>query len=321
MGKPNADYSILVPAHNEAEHIARSLDNLAPQMHDSGHAGEVIIVPNGCVDATTEVAAAWAERNPDVRTTIIETDKSGKLVALNIGLSACTGEIALVMDGDATIDDGGLAWVLGALDDSDTKLSSLCHALMPGSLPDDEKLAVVEKMNELWRLSYPERFRAHGAFMGWKRELIDSFPEETSVPDDTWISLHTVHEHGLQAIKVANDPYSRYIPPQNWEEYYHQQQRYLSSEELVYHFFPEYRQAGDEITRYMSSAYPLDVITSRWKERCIQEGIDFDAELPLYMDVLAKVRAGKDASLQEHIAHGRGGRWQRLDSTKHLDLP
>jgi glycosyltransferase involved in cell wall biosynthesis len=84
--------AVIMPAHNEAAVIARSLAALteggAPDF-------EIIVVCNGCSDATAEIARGFA---PAV--TVIETDVPSKTNALNLGDDAATSFPRIYMDAD-----------------------------------------------------------------------------------------------------------------------------------------------------------------------------------------------------------------------------
>lgn len=92
--------SIVVPAHNEAAVIGRCLEALtrtaAPGEFD------IVVVCNGCTDATAEVAARF---RPHVR--VVETPVGSKPAALNLGDGAARSFPRLYVDGDVelTTDD------------------------------------------------------------------------------------------------------------------------------------------------------------------------------------------------------------------------
>ena len=85
--------TVIVPAHNEARVIAKTLASLrALSWHDL----EVIVVDDGSTDATAEVASASGFR-------VISQKRSGKAAALNTGIRAATGELVCILDADTLI--------------------------------------------------------------------------------------------------------------------------------------------------------------------------------------------------------------------------
>jgi hypothetical protein len=86
--------SVIIPAHNEETVLARSLSTLlrgaAPGEFD------VIVVANGCTDATAEVAKACGVR-------VLETSTPGKVNALRLGDQAATVFPRLYADADVEL--------------------------------------------------------------------------------------------------------------------------------------------------------------------------------------------------------------------------
>jgi glycosyltransferase involved in cell wall biosynthesis len=97
---------IIVPAHNEAATIRRSLDGLADLAGDA----DVVVVCNGCTDDTAEVvarAAPWAR--------LVELSEPSKPAALNAGDAAVTSMPRLYLDADVRLTADGVrrlaAWL------------------------------------------------------------------------------------------------------------------------------------------------------------------------------------------------------------------
>ena len=88
--------AIIIPAHNEQDVVTRCLESLRS---DSGVTSrEVILVANGCSDATAEVARqAW----PGIE--IVETHIASKSNALNLGDAIATGFPRFYMDADISL--------------------------------------------------------------------------------------------------------------------------------------------------------------------------------------------------------------------------
>jgi exopolysaccharide biosynthesis WecB/TagA/CpsF family protein len=99
--------SVIIPAHNEASVIARTLAPLAP-LAAAGHL-EVIVACNGCTDDT----AAIARRFEGV--TVLEMPQPSKTAALNAGDAAASHWPRLYLDADVQIGPGTVGDVLSAL--------------------------------------------------------------------------------------------------------------------------------------------------------------------------------------------------------------
>jgi glycosyltransferase involved in cell wall biosynthesis len=89
--------SVIIPAHNEASVIARSLK----QIINGAALGEfeVIVVCNGCTDNTSSIARSVC---PQVK--VIVTEIASKTHALNLGNQAATGATRVYVDADVVID-------------------------------------------------------------------------------------------------------------------------------------------------------------------------------------------------------------------------
>ena len=95
--------TILIPAHNEAGVIVRTLWNLSRGLSPDNF--RVIVIANGCVDATAALARAAL---PHAK--IIETDQAGKCHALNLGYEASTNDGPIIcLDADLDVTAESLA--------------------------------------------------------------------------------------------------------------------------------------------------------------------------------------------------------------------
>ncbi|WP_031105536.1 bifunctional polysaccharide deacetylase/glycosyltransferase family 2 protein [Streptomyces sp. NRRL S-146] len=92
--------TVIVPAYNEKECIANTLDSLA----HSTHPIEIIVVDDGSTDGTSEIAreAALALGMTDVR--VIRQENAGKPAALNHGVRSARHDIVVMMDGDTVFE-------------------------------------------------------------------------------------------------------------------------------------------------------------------------------------------------------------------------
>src|SRR5262249_20370714 len=87
--------SVLIPAFNEAEVIAASVDRIL----ESSYANlEVIVIDDGSSDGTSEIVRQ--RFGNDARVTLITILNSGKATAVNTGLARTRGEIVVALDAD-----------------------------------------------------------------------------------------------------------------------------------------------------------------------------------------------------------------------------
>lgn len=108
--------SVVLPAYNEAELLGSSVRDLAAGLRERSGDFEILVVENGSIDATSQVAHQLAEELPEVRVvSLLEADYGA---ALRAGLLAIEGERVATFDVDyydfefldralAVLDDGG----------------------------------------------------------------------------------------------------------------------------------------------------------------------------------------------------------------------
>ncbi|GAA4872206.1 glycosyltransferase [Kitasatospora terrestris] len=88
--------TVLVPAYNERECIANTLNSLAA----SDYPIEVIVIDDGSSDGTADIVEEMAL--PFVR--LIRKVNGGKSSALNVGIAAASHDIVVMMDGDTVFE-------------------------------------------------------------------------------------------------------------------------------------------------------------------------------------------------------------------------
>lgn len=96
-------HSIIIPAYNEAGRIAETLEAVAAFLDTGRTEGadwEVIVVCDGCTDATAQVAGAFADRLP-LQVTGYPVNR-GKGYAVRQGVAVSAGDIIAFMDADGS---------------------------------------------------------------------------------------------------------------------------------------------------------------------------------------------------------------------------
>ncbi|MGD9526209.1 MAG: glycosyltransferase family 2 protein [Dehalococcoidia bacterium] len=96
--------SIVVPTYNEERNVGWVLGRLPADLH------EVIIIDGRSTDATVETALRV---RPDAR--ILRQRARGKGAALAMGLAQATGDIAVMIDADGSMDPAEIPALIGAL--------------------------------------------------------------------------------------------------------------------------------------------------------------------------------------------------------------
>jgi cellulose synthase/poly-beta-1,6-N-acetylglucosamine synthase-like glycosyltransferase len=92
--------SVVVPAYNEKECIANTLESLAKSTHPI----EVIVVDDGSSDGTSEIAREAARSLGMTNVRVIRQENAGKPAALNNGVRSASYDIVVMMDGDTVFE-------------------------------------------------------------------------------------------------------------------------------------------------------------------------------------------------------------------------
>ena len=121
MSDQSPGISVVVPARDAASTLRRTLDGLQAQRVDAGY--EVIVVDNGSLDATADIA----EQHPIVNKVIRRARGEGAGAARNDGVAASHGSILAFVDSDCEPSPTWLAEGMRAMADVDI----VAGAVMP----------------------------------------------------------------------------------------------------------------------------------------------------------------------------------------------
>ncbi|MFW8595353.1 glycosyltransferase family 2 protein [Cribrihabitans neustonicus] len=107
--------SVLIPACNEEACINGCLDALfASDPLPGGATGEVLVLANGCTDATADVSRA-VKPPAGWRLRVLEQADSGKPNALNAGDQAARGRVLVYLDADVRVEPALIPLIAAAL--------------------------------------------------------------------------------------------------------------------------------------------------------------------------------------------------------------
>jgi glycosyltransferase involved in cell wall biosynthesis len=89
-GAPHA--SLVLPIHNQAEHVTLVVQSFLAELAKLERPTELVLVPNGCRDASPELCAELAARHPE-SVQVVPLERGGWGRAVNAGLEAARGEL------------------------------------------------------------------------------------------------------------------------------------------------------------------------------------------------------------------------------------
>ena len=100
------DFSVVIPAYNEATVIGRQLDALVEQSWDGSW--EVLVVDNRSTDGTAEIVHEYHRRDSRFRV-VAANERQGISYARNAGIEASRGRSFALVDADDLVADGWVA--------------------------------------------------------------------------------------------------------------------------------------------------------------------------------------------------------------------
>src|SRR5688572_13835211 len=108
---PTGVAGIVVPTHNDGTNIGPLLHRLL----EEPDVGQIVVVASGCADGTIPTVTAMAEQHPTQIRLYVERERSGKVSAVNFGLTQLRTPVVVVVSGDVLPDRGAIAKVVKAL--------------------------------------------------------------------------------------------------------------------------------------------------------------------------------------------------------------
>ena len=116
---PSSRISVVIPAYNEESGLADVVRGLRASMESSGRPFEIIVVDDGSLDRTPEVA-----RGLGGVTVVTHTKNRGYGAALKTGIRAAMGDQILICDADGTYPPESIPELLAGADGHDMVVAS-----------------------------------------------------------------------------------------------------------------------------------------------------------------------------------------------------
>jgi len=93
--------SIIIPAHNEAKRLPKSLEKIDEFLSTQSYTAEILVVENGSIDATLAIANSFKKRMPNLR--VFQEKARGKGLAVKRGMLEAFGENRFLCDADLSM--------------------------------------------------------------------------------------------------------------------------------------------------------------------------------------------------------------------------
>jgi len=162
---------VIVPCRNEADVIARKLENLAGLRWPAGE-HVLVVVDDGSTDRTAELARA--AHSPVWLRVIANHGAPGKSGAVRSGCAAVAGSVDLIVltDADVVLEEDALVELTGAFD-VDSRLVLACGAQqfvrdLQSRAPVDHPFDCVTALVRAIESRFGKLFSVHGQLLAWR---------------------------------------------------------------------------------------------------------------------------------------------------------
>lgn len=287
---PKPELSIIIPAHNEEQLISACIASVAGDLATGKvvERPELIVVASRCTDSTRYVAER-SVASLDFPARVISTRRKGKKAALNTGLEAAQGDVAICVDGDLVVTHNAIPTMFEDLHRPGVRLVGCQVAPVV-----DEKWINTRPAPSIDMLTFAKRqvTRPHKSVRGdmvgyFRKDMIDGYPHGAA-PDDAWLSASVGLRYGLGAIHVSDTVGVMYIPPMNIKDLTSQLTRYRMSESLVIRDHPDLAQYYEQLRAHWRTIDGGDM-TERWRAQAQEMGLKFDHWKERYDRLLSSV--------------------------------
>ena len=93
--------SIVIPSHNEEKRLPKTLEAIDEFLCRQAYSSEILVVENGSVDRTYQVAVGYCSRISNLQ--VIQVEGRGKGLAVKHGMLSATGEYRFFCDADLSM--------------------------------------------------------------------------------------------------------------------------------------------------------------------------------------------------------------------------
>jgi poly-beta-1,6-N-acetyl-D-glucosamine synthase len=223
--------TVILPVYNESKTIARKLDNMLEVDYPKDKI-DIIVVNSASTDGTGEIVNDWIKKHEhtSLRVNLIEeSERSGMVKALNIGVKSATGEIVAKTDSDCLWFKDSLKEAVKYLVDPTVGSVASLHSISSHKETEAVKVEKTYRRFYSWlRIGESKLYSTvlyEGELMLVRRKLLAEIGnfDETLGADDVPTALR-VTKHGYRAITSETAFFSE-LAPYSWKERFKQKVR------------------------------------------------------------------------------------------------
>jgi cellulose synthase/poly-beta-1,6-N-acetylglucosamine synthase-like glycosyltransferase len=184
-----ATVSVVLAVRNGASYLRHRVENLLAQDLPADRL-EVLVVCNGCTDASETIAAELAGADPRVRV-LVGPAEQGKAGALNLGIAHATGDFVVFADVRQTFAPGAVRTLLASFADPEVGAVSGKLVIERGRESAVEGVRLYWGLESILRLAESRTgsvMGATGAIYAIRRDCFEPIPANT-ILDDVWLPM------------------------------------------------------------------------------------------------------------------------------------
>ena len=171
MKRDLVDISLIIPAHNEQESLAQTVDDARRCYQRFGIDGEIVIVDDGSTDRTAQIAEQLCKVNPGIRSVRFEK-KHGKTGALLAGFQLTSGKVIVIVDADLQYDLEEMPLLYTPIFSDHYDLVNGCRVDRKDNFLRKIPSSVYNKLNQ--HIFHVKVKDANSGFKAMRRELLNS---------------------------------------------------------------------------------------------------------------------------------------------------
>ena len=123
--------SVVIPVHDEAPHLAATLEALVRAVGESSFDTEIVVVDDGSTDGSADVARSVL--HDALPLTVVTQPNAGRLAARRAGVDRARSELVLLLDGRVRLRPQSLAFAHGRVADGETVWNGHVHVDVAGN--------------------------------------------------------------------------------------------------------------------------------------------------------------------------------------------
>lgn len=209
--------SIGIMAYNEEANIGSLLQSVSSQKFSHGELLEIIVVTSGCTDKTEYIVMDHMRQDKRIQL-LRQPTREGKASAINLFLSAATGDILILESGDTIPDEGSLDKLIAPFSDASVGMTG-AHPVPVNQMDTFIGFAV----HLMWRLHHEIALLSPkmGELVAFRR-FVREIPVQTAVDE---ASIEAIVRNDGYKLWYVQDAIVRNKGPQNIADFIKQRRR------------------------------------------------------------------------------------------------